>query len=234
MLTVFRSFLVIFLFKGFFAMAQPYKKIQNADSYNWMFGASWMLLDDDGNRTNIFNFGQYHSAPYPTRFFIDKYIYNGWSVEGSFSFQNYSSAKYVNNAFGVYGKLYAFDLHAKYSFYKQLKKGSVDPYIILGGAVTSRDPDPRNSAKPLSGSANLGLGVNLWFTYELGIQIQSNAKFSMTDFMGPSNYIAHTAGVVYRIDHSKKVDNDPWRRRYNIRKPGKIKLPKEYRKIGDT
>ena len=28
--------------------AQPEKAISNKDTYNWMFGASWILTDDDG------------------------------------------------------------------------------------------------------------------------------------------------------------------------------------------
>ena len=29
--------------------AQPEKAISNKDTYNWMFGASWTLTDDDGD-----------------------------------------------------------------------------------------------------------------------------------------------------------------------------------------
>jgi hypothetical protein len=78
-----RSFLLFILCFHLQLWAQPSKIINNSDSYNAMFGASWVILDDDGIGTNPFNFGQYHSLLYPTRAFFDKYLYQGWSVEGA-------------------------------------------------------------------------------------------------------------------------------------------------------
>jgi hypothetical protein len=227
---VFR-FSLFFLLLNSLAFAQPNKIITNKDNYNWMLGASWMMLDDDGVETNPFNFSQYHSAPYPTRFFVDKYIYNGWSVEGSICFQKYDSTKYVNDSLRINGNLFGFDVHSKYSFYKMLGRSWIDPYVFAGGGITSRQLDDRNTAKAMSINANIGGGINFWVAYNIGIQIQSVAKFSLNDFMGPSNYMAHTAGIVVRLEKSNGEGNDFAKSKYKVKKSrSKIKVPKDKKK----
>jgi len=217
----------IFVILNSIAIAQPNKLITNKDNYNWMFGVSWMMLDDDGLQTNPFNFSQYHSALYPTRIFADKYIYNGWSVEGSIGFQNYDTTKYVNDSLRVNGNLLGFDVHSKYSFYKFLGKSWIDPYVFAGGGITSRQLDIRNTAKAMTVNANIGAGINVWVAYNIGIQLQSVAKFSLNDFMGPSNYITHTAGIVVRLAKSNGEGNEFAKSKYKIKKSrSKIKLPK--------
>ena len=218
---------LLFLVLNMISIAQPNKIITNKDNYNWMFGASWMMLDDDGAETNPFNFSQYHSAPYPSRFFVDKYLYNGWSVEGSICFQSYDSTKYVNDSLRINGSLFGFDVHSKYSFYKLLGRSWVDPYVLVGGGVTNRQLEDRNTAKAMSISANIGGGINFWVSNNIGIQLQSVAKFSLNDFMGPSNYMAHTAGVVIRLEKSNGEGNDFAKSKYKVKKSrSKIKMPK--------
>ena len=218
---------LFFLVLNMISIAQPNKIITNKDTYNWMFGASWMMLDDDGAETNPFNFSQYHSAPYPSRFFVDKYLYNGWSVEGSICFQSYDSTKYVNDSLRINGSLFGIDVHSKYSFYKLLGRSWIDPYVLVGGGVTNRQLEDRNTAKAMSISANIGGGINFWVSKNIGIQLQSVAKFSLNDFMGPSNYMAHTAGVVIRLEKSNGEGNDFAKSKYKVKKSrSKIKMPK--------
>jgi hypothetical protein len=232
----FRFSFTLIALQSFLLFAQPNKFMTNKDSYNWMAGASWLLLDDDGNGTNPFNFSDYHSAVYPTRAFFDKYIYDGWSVEGSVSFQKYDNTKLVNDSLGIDGKLFAFDVHSKYSFYKFLGKSWIDPYIIAGGGITTRDLDSRNTAKAMSINANIGGGINFWVSYNVGIQIQTVAKFSLNDFMGPSNHMAHTAGFVVRIDNASGGESGEFSKsKYKIKKGRtKIKLPKGNKKNSES
>jgi len=216
------------------SIAQPDKMITNKDNYNWMFGASWMMLDDDGAGTNLFNFSEHHTAPYPTRAFVDKYLYNGWSIEGSLCFQKYDNSKLVNDSLGVDGSLFGFDVHSKYSFYKLVGRSWIDPYLFAGGGITARIMDERNTAKPMSINANIGGGVNFWVSNNFGIQLQSVAKFSLNDFFGPSNYMAHTAGVVVRFEKSNGEGNDFAKSRYKIKKSRKIKMPKGDKKGSES
>ena len=227
-------FTLMFLIIYAALIAQPNKMITNKDNYNWMFGASWMMLDDDGTETNPFNFSQYHTAPYPSRIFVDKYLYNGWSIEGSLSFQKYDDSKLVNDSIGIKGSLFGLDVHSKYSFYKFLGSSWIDPYVIAGGGITSRITDERNTAKAMSINANIGGGINFWVSNNIGIQLQSIAKFSVNDFMGPSNYMVHTAGVVVRLEKSNGANNDFAKSKYKIRKSRKIKLPKGNKKGNES
>lgn len=221
------SILVLF-FQGFYTFAQPNKMITNKDNYNWMFGASWMLLDDDGIETNPFNFDQYHSAVFPTRFFADKYIYNGWSFQAGLGFQKYDSTRIVNDSIGINGRLIAIDADLKYSFYKTLGRNLIDPYIFVGGGITTREIEARNTAKAMSVNGNVGAGVNLWVSNNIGIQLQSVAKFSLTDLKGTSSYMAHTAGVVVRLEKSNGGGTGEFSKsKYKVKKSRtKIKVPK--------
>lgn len=216
-------------------MAQPGKMITNRDNYNFMLGASWILLDDDGVETNPINFSQYHSLPFPTRFFIDKYLYNGWSVEGSISYQKYDSTKYTNDSLGINGNLFSLDGHSKYSFYKLLGRKWIDPYVLAGAGITTRQLDERNTAKGFSISANVGAGVNFWFSENAGIQLQSLAKFSLNDLMGSSNYILHSAGVVVRLHKPNGNKSTFAKSRYKIKKSrAKINVPKNQKRKKDS
>jgi hypothetical protein len=226
---------LFFIFVSSYLMAQPGKMINNRDNYNFMLGASWIMLDDDGIETNPFNFSQYHSSPFPTRFFVDKYIYNGWSVEGSISYQKYDSTKLTNDSLNINGNLFALDGHSKYSFYKLLGRKWLDPYLLMGAGITARQLDERNTAEALSINANVGAGVNLWFSENVGLQFQSLAKFSLNDLMGPSNYIVHTAGIVVRLQKPNGNKSSFAKSRYKIKKSrAKINVPKSQKRKKDS
>ena len=76
--------------------AQPEKAISNKDTYNWMFGTSWILTDDDGESFNPFLFENLHGHLFPTQLIIDKYIYNGWSAECALTYSKYNPEKITN------------------------------------------------------------------------------------------------------------------------------------------
>ncbi len=220
-----RSILVVSLFLNHFVWAQPSKIINNKDSYNIMFGTSWVMLDDDGLGVNPFNFGQFHSLLFPTRVFFDKYIYQGWSVEGAGAFSKYDPEKLVNDSLGINGSLFSFDANIKYSAYKLLGSGVIDPYIGLGLGATVRSLDTRNTAKAFSPTANVTLGINLWVSNNFGFQLQSAGKFGLTDFFKTSDYFQHTAGIVIRIEKADGSKSDFGKSKYNVKKKhGKIKI----------
>ena len=79
-----------------------------------------MLTDDDGYEINPFSSSQFQSALFPTRIFVDKYIYNGWSVDGGIGFQKYDPSKLVNDSLGITGSMISADFSLKYSFYKYI------------------------------------------------------------------------------------------------------------------
>ncbi|MFM8962256.1 MAG: hypothetical protein ACKOGD_00250, partial [Sphingomonadales bacterium] len=72
----------ILLIAGSISFAQPDKMITNRDNYFWKFGIAWTTTDDDGQELNPVPIDQLHGLPFPSRLYADRYIYNGWSVEG--------------------------------------------------------------------------------------------------------------------------------------------------------
>ena len=92
--------------------AQPTKTITNKDSYGWMFGASWVLTDDDGEAFNPFLVQNLHSHFYPSQVFVDKYIYNGWSAECVLAYSAYNPDKITNGREGISGSMFSMDFHS--------------------------------------------------------------------------------------------------------------------------
>ena len=70
-------------------LAQPDKMITNRDNYFWQYGVAWTTTDDDGQELNPAPFDQLHGLPFPSRLYIDRYIYNGWSAEAVLGAQTY-------------------------------------------------------------------------------------------------------------------------------------------------
>lgn len=97
--------------------AQPDKMITNRDNYFWQFGLAWTTTDDDGQELNPAPFDQLHGLPFPSRLYIDRYIYNGWSAEAVLGAQTYKPERIVNDSTGVNGLIGYFDVALKYSFY---------------------------------------------------------------------------------------------------------------------
>ena len=223
----FSLFLFIFLFG--LSFAQPTKKITNRDNYAWQFGASWLLTDDDGYELNPFSSSSLQSAPYPTRIFVDKYIYNGWSADGAIGFQKYDPSKMVNDSMGITGSMISTDFALKYSFYKQLGRGIVDPYIGSGLGLTLRTSDKRNTAKTISPTCNFTVGCTFWMSSKLGLQAQGTLKLGLTDLFQSSDYMQYSIGLTYRIEKTDGYISDFDKSKYKIshhRTRIKVKKPK--------
>ncbi len=203
--------------------AQPEKAISNKDTYNWMFGASWTLTDDDGESLNPFLFGNFHSHLFPAQLTIDKYIYNSWSTECVMTYSKYNPEKITNGSNGISGSLFSMDFNGKYSLYKLLKKGVMDPYVISGLGVSLRNNND-TLVRALSPTFNFGVGLNFWITSQIGLQLRSTAKIGLTDFFKSSDYIQHSFGVVLRFEKLEKADNSFSKSKYKVsRKRKKIK-----------
>jgi hypothetical protein len=207
--------------------AQPDKMIENRDNYFWQFGLAWTATDDDGMELNPMPSDQLHGAIIPSRLYVDRYIYNGWSVEGILGGQQYDSTKLVNDSLGVNGFIGYFDAALKYSFYKQLGRGALDPYLGAGAGFTVRNNDPRQSAPGLTPTLNLSAGCTFWMSKQIGLQAQAMYKFGLVDILGASSYSQYSLGVVYRIEKTDGYKSDFHKSKYKIpRKPSRIRIEK--------
>lgn len=222
------STILFFCFIGK-SFAQPTKKLTNKDNYAWQFGASWLFTDDDGYELNPFSSSQLHSVSFPTRIFVDKYIYNGWSIDGAIGFQKYDPSKLVNDSLGITGSMISTDLALKYSFYKQLGRGIIDPYLGAGAGLTLRTSDSRNTAKSISPTCNVTAGCTFWMSSKLGLQAQGTLKLGLTDLLQSSDYMQYSIGLTYRIEQTDGYKSDFNKSKYKITKHRtriKVKKPK--------
>ena len=177
---VFFAFLILVM-SASNVFAQPTKAVTNKDSYSWMFGLSWVMTDDDGDAFNPFLVQNLHTHLYPSQITVDKYFYNGWSGEASLSYSVYNDQKLTNGETGIEGGLFAMDFHSKYSLYKILNKGMIDPFFVGGIGISSRSYQNEN-IRPISLTLNIGGGINFWVSNYIGIQIRSTAKVGVIDF----------------------------------------------------
>ncbi|MBO0591022.1 OmpA family protein [Cellulophaga sp. E16_2] len=78
---------------------------------------------------------------------------------------------------------YAIDGTIKYNI---LKNTVVDPFVEIGGGYTWIDEIG-------AGTANGGIGVNIWFTENIGLTLQTQYKHSFEDYLAP--HMQHLAGL---------------------------------------
>jgi hypothetical protein len=224
-LTLFFSLLFVLIQAT--AFAQPDKMITNRDNYFWQFGLAWTTTDDDGQELNPMPFDQLHGLPFPSRLYVDRYIYNGWSTEAVLGAQTYKPERKVNDSIGVNGFIGYFDAALKYSFYKQLGRGAIDPYLGAGLGFSLRSADPKQSAPLLSPTINLSAGCTFWLSKQIGLQAQGVYKFGLVDIFGSSSYTQYSLGLVYRIEKTDGYKSDFHKPKYKLpRKPSRIKIEK--------
>ena len=79
---------------------------------------------------------------------------------------------------------YAIDGTIKYDIIK--RQTVIDPFVEIGGGYTWIDEIG-------AGTANGGIGVNIWFTENLGLTLQSSYKHAFEDYLAP--HFQHLAGI---------------------------------------
>ncbi len=216
---------VVIAFFGFHfsSWAQPAQLDRNKDSYNWMLGASWNLVSP------MNEMGLIKGMQYPTRFFVDKHYYGGWSWEGALAFGKFDTIAVRPDSLSANTSFFSLDANIRYSFQKMMYPSqSIDPYFSYGLGLTNR------SIYGTHVNGNVAVGLNLWFSSNLGIQLQSAAKVAFTKDILKSNkhYLQHTIGLAIRIPEGSITDNNFNKRRYKkikiIRdKPNKKKKKKK-------
>ncbi len=144
-------------------------------------------------------------AAYPTGTLFSEYFNanDHWNILPSISY--ISVSRYVGDGFsvGARGSLnrisklgdvsaddlshYAIDGTIKYNI---LKNKKVDPYVEIGGGYTWVDEIG-------AGTFNGGIGLNYWFTDNVGINVQTSYKHAFEDF--GVKHFQHLAGLQIRF-----------------------------------
>ena len=78
---------------------------------------------------------------------------------------------------------YALDGTIKYNF---LKETVIDPFVEVGGGYTWIDEIG-------AGTVNGGVGINFWFTENIGLTVQTSYKHAFEDYLVP--HFQHMAGL---------------------------------------
>ncbi len=175
----------------------------------WTFNIGGHVVDDDGNPfSDLFNVSKsWNFLPFPSRISVDAYLKNGWSAQSEFAYTIYKPGKEINNH--EIKKSYSFfsaDINARYQFNKLL--GEIpwfSPYLA-GGLGYTYNPSVGANYRSTA-TANLGIGFNFWIYENLGINLNSMAKFSM--ILKNTNYLHHSIGVIYR--YKRSMGNRPGR-----------------------
>ncbi len=205
----------------------------------WVVGHGWNVVHDDAGKwfKNLFKANEvWNATPYPLRFSCEKWLYSkddntgscrGWSVEFMGAYNRYGIGNYLSNTntdkpglVTTSYKLISLDLHAKYNFNKLVdlnklmgaKKEIFQPYGTFGFGYTYRTlPAHINTI-----NLNVGLGFNVWVYKDIGLQIQSLAKFGLNDRFpnSGSNYLQHSVGIVYQINLTPKAEGDGYMKEF--------------------
>lgn len=164
----------------------------------WVTTYAINFNDNDGI-LNPFEFKPFQN-PTPFKFAFEKNIFGfrNWKHTEGFTAQ----LALASSSLG-YRDYTTMDLNLKYDLLKS--KNKVDLYLLLGGGYTYYSPTNVSQGIDEIGkymkdnflNINFGGGLNWWVFDNVGINLQSTAKFAI--LLGGGNYIEHSAGLVFRI-----------------------------------
>ncbi|HCY83136.1 MAG TPA: cell envelope biogenesis protein OmpA [Xanthomarina gelatinilytica] len=126
---------------------------------------------------------------------VSKYFSNGFSfgVTGSINkIESWGDADVSDMSY------YGVDGTVKYSFAKLINSKVVEPYLGVGGGYTWVDEIG-------AGTLNGALGLNLWFTENIGFTLQSTYKHAFEDYL--ATHFQHYAGLTFKFG-GKDTDGD--------------------------
>lgn len=152
-------------------------------------------------------------TPYLSHISFSRHLKNNWSLSFSGSYNKINRyVVFIPAASSSYtvinpGNLFYYGIGSgfKYSLMRPLKSKWIDPSVLIGGGYTFLGDSS-------FGTLNLGLGLRLWFTDRIGIDLSSqyNKSFGERDVNSQPDapsYVQHTFGLVFKFG-GKDSDND--------------------------
>ncbi len=161
----------------FYPTNHPSMVTPNGNSTTW--------FDNFNNAKDHYNF----LASPISRIHVGKYIADGFSLGAAASFNNITKVGDARIADQAYIGL---DMDIRYDLNKLIGDTKwFDPYATIGGGYTIMD-DKGN------GTLNGGLGLNFWFTENIGLNLQSNYKHSFDDTRQLPHF-QHALGLILKF-----------------------------------
>ncbi|WP_418510351.1 OmpA family protein [Corallibacter sp.] len=128
---------------------------------------------------------------------VSRYLDSGFSIGATASINKIE--KFGDDTFRYKDvSYYGLDGTVKYSFAGLLNSTCIDPYLGVGGGYTWVDEIG-------AGTLNGTIGINFWFTENLGLSFQSAYKHAFEDYL--STHFQHTAGLTVKFG-GKDTDGD--------------------------
>ena len=189
----------------------------------------WHALDDDAKAfTGIFAAQKWSMLSYPTRLSLTKTLSANFKLDFSVSYTKMKQSSYSVERYLAPGNFYNADLNVRYQiaipfkslellyspqadgFRKFLSKLGANVFPVAGLGFSKRNQTRFANAVTL----NMGVGGTFWFNRGIfGITAQSMAKWGMQPpfFRAGSNYLHHSAGVVYVLNRNSKKGGNSFR-----------------------
>jgi len=142
---------------------------------------------------DFFNYDDHYSVlPSLSTISVSRYLSDGFSltVTGSLN-----KIEHLGDTSADDLSYYGIDGTVKYNF---LKSTVVDPYLGVGGGYTWVDDIG-------AGTLNGTVGVNIWFSENVGLTIQTRYKHAFEDYL--ASHFQHSAGIVIKFG-GKDTDGD--------------------------
>ncbi|GGK34624.1 hypothetical protein GCM10007962_31350 [Yeosuana aromativorans] len=169
----------------------------------WVFGVGFNAIDDSGNSYgNLFDIKKaWNAVPFPSRLSIGKYFKNGLGIEGIVAYNKYKKGKIVDNFPLDSDKDYfSIDSRLSYDLNKIIgNTGWFDPYLGIGVGYTHANDISR-------GTYNGVVGFRVWFSDNLGLDVNSSGKWAMKPRV--KNHLQHALGLVYRFNIKKELTEE--------------------------
>ena len=151
-----------------------------------------------------------NTLPSISRISVDRYLNKGFSLQLAASVNKVKTYALEEDleANGSNGELYwAIDLNVKYDLNNAFGDTKwFDPYVYLGGGYADFGRLEGGSFEDGSeATLNAGLGFNVWFNDNLGLNFQSGGKKEFADNI--QDHFQHTLGLVFRFG-GKDTDGD--------------------------
>lgn len=199
------------IFAFCFVLCLSLSKLQAQDKNNpWSFGVGINAVDfyPTNSADNLgtwfseyFNGDHYNVLPSISTLQVHRYVGSNVTVgvRGSINkIKKYGD--YHTNDLNYYG----LDAAIRYSFMDMLKSQTFEPYVEAGGGytwITAEQGLPNYGGDETSevgaGTLNGGIGFNIWFTENIGINVQSTYKHAFEDYGMP--HFQHLAGVTFKF-----------------------------------
>ena len=187
-------FLLLFCYISQVAQAQELDKkkklIERLKNSPTICTMSWVFVDNDGD-PDSYSFKSLNKNIIPLSLKVDKNIYKNFSVSAVMCFNRFKSFQEVNNVTLPYSRLFfSFDLNGRIG----IKDKHFNLYFLNGLGFSTVDVNRLNA--PKSGSLNFGGGLYVKIIKNVGINIESAAKFGLRKplIKNNSNHFLHTIG----------------------------------------